>query len=212
MENTNQKRQTATITNIQTINQGTYKKEEGWDPNYIITKSGHKLFRVNLIATVISVKLNESNQVMVIDDGVDQIEVRNFDENINLENFKPQDIVLIIGKPREYGTIYIAPEIIKIIQNPLWIKVRSLQLKQEENYPAVKKQFEVEKEQVSKPSVDFSKINNEELLDIIREMDSGDGVDIDELLQKVQNETLISEMIRQGDIFEIRPGRIKILE
>ena len=48
-ENTNQKRQIAYKASIKDITLGEYFVEEGWNPNYILTDSGRKLARVNLI-------------------------------------------------------------------------------------------------------------------------------------------------------------------
>jgi len=52
------------------------------------------------------------------------------------------------------------------------------------------------------------------LLNTIRNLDKGDGVDIEELLKlKGENsESLISTLLKEGELFELKPGRIKVLE
>ncbi len=49
-----QKRQIACKARIADLINGQYVKEEGWTPNYIITKQGKHISRINLIGTVIS--------------------------------------------------------------------------------------------------------------------------------------------------------------
>lgn len=50
--------------------------------------------------------------------------------------------------------------------------------------------------------------------EIIKELDSGDGADIDEIVLKSEideTEKIIDNLLRDGEIYEIRPGRVKLL-
>ena len=46
-----QERQVAVKTSIKEIKEGEYKVEEGWTPNYLLTKKGEKIILGNLINT-----------------------------------------------------------------------------------------------------------------------------------------------------------------
>jgi len=125
-----QKRQIAYKARIADLINGGYVKEEGWTPNYIITKQGKHISRINLIGTVIS-KTEEGSeyQSLVVDDGSGTISLRLFEKNDNVKNIEIGDVVLLIGRPREYGSEkYIVPEIIKKINNKKWIDVRKIEL------------------------------------------------------------------------------------
>jgi RPA family protein len=53
------------------------------------------------------------------------------------------------------------------------------------------------------------------IISMIREMDKGEGVFIDDILQKSDcedTEKIILNLQKEGDIFEIRPGKVKVLE
>jgi hypothetical protein len=53
----------------------------------------------------------------------------------------------------------------------------------------------------------------EVLVGKIRELDTGTGAQIDDLLPLLPDaEKYIRTLIEEGEIFEIRPGRLKILE
>ncbi len=70
-----QKRQVAFKVRIKDIIDGKYIVEEGWQPNYIITCSGEKISRVNIIGTIV-LKSDEENlnyKSVVLDDGTGKI-------------------------------------------------------------------------------------------------------------------------------------------
>ena len=50
---------------------------------------------------------------------------------------------------------------------------------------------------------------------MIRNMDTGDGVAFEDVIEKSKNpdtEKIINTLLANGDVFEIRPGRLKVLE
>lgn len=130
MENKTQQinRQTAYIVNADEIRNSTYTKSPGeWDPNYL-TIRGRQVGRVNLMGVVISVS-NDTPVSFTLDDGTGNINVRIFDTNDF--PFMPEvgDMVMVIGKPREYNEEnYVVPEIIKEIKDETWMEVRKKQL------------------------------------------------------------------------------------
>jgi RPA family protein len=225
-----QKRQVACKARISELIEGEYVKEEGWNPNYIRTKRGRNISRVNLIAAVISVNDEENYQSVLVDDGSARISLRTFEKNEMLNNLEVGDVVLVIGRPREYGAEkYIVPEIIKKIENKKWIDVRKLELEIEgkkEKYEEPKKYNEkpekIEREEIveeieEKPEKKYDdKGNKHEIVyNTVKNLDKGNGADIDEVIKKSEikeAEEIIKRFMMEGEMFEIKPGKIKILE
>ncbi len=209
-----QKRQTAFIVRISDILSGSYIKEEGWQPNYI--KLGDKrVSRVNIIATVISKPEEEPFKTMVVDDGA-RISVRSFEENDLFKSIEIGDIILIIGRPREYSEQkYIMPEIIRKVDEK-WAEVRKLQLHMLWPEPAYNQEEEKEHEEIVKPQEEnIMDPNMQHIFGIIKELDAGDGADFEAVVSKadvLNPERTIKTLLEQGEIFELRPGKLKVLE
>jgi len=195
------KRQVAFKVKINEILNGEYKKEDGWQPNYLITEYG-KISRVNVIAVLVS--KNEDEKSFMLDDGSGKIAMRTF-ENKNFD-VDVGDIVLAIGRPREWNfQKYIMPEIIKRMKDKRWVEVRKLEL--EERKKIKKSYIEVKEEVVLSP---YQKI-----LDLINVLDSGEGADFQDVLIKSKindGEKILNNLLEQGEVFEVRPGKLKILE
>lgn len=97
------------------------------------------------------------------------------------------DPILVIGRPRTYNNqVYILGEIIKKI-DPAWIQVQKQQ---------------------KRPNTKQTAINT------IRELDSGEGADYTQVITKIgdKGEELITHLLATGELFETRPGKLKILE
>lgn len=212
------KREVATKTKIKEIIGGKYIKEEGWKPNYILTLDGNIITRVNLIGTIISnPTIEENNQNLTLDDGSGKVMLRSFENGVLLSKCVLGDVINVIGKPREYlGSKYIIPEIIKKIKNNKWLEVRKKELeikeKQNINKPKTK---ETKKEESFEEMVVEEENDTDKIISLIKELDGGGGVLIDEVIEKSQNqcsEKIINSLIEQGDVFEVQPGKIKILE
>ncbi len=215
-----QKRQIACKVRISDLTNGKYVKEEGWTPNYIITKQGKHISRINLIGTVISKNESEQNyQSLTIDDGSGSISLRAFEKNEAINNTEIGDIIIVIGRPREYGSEkYIVPEIIKKNNNKKWIDVRKIELeienfKTREDKP--EKEVKVVVEKISKEKTEKLINNPHTVYEAVKELDLGQGVDIDDIIKKTgikEAEEIIKKFLREGEMFEISPGKIKILE
>ncbi len=190
------KRQTAFKVSIKDMLNGKYVKDEGWQPNYVLVNNV-RVSRVNLIAVVVEKKEEEC----FLDDGSGKISVRKFD-NAPF-NFEIGSVVLVIGKIREYfGNRYIIPEIIKNIENKKWIDVRIAELKLNE-IDILDAPFH--------PNENYSG----KIIEFLKEQDSKGGVDINVVVDFIGNdntEEIISNLIKEGEIFEIRPGKLKILK
>ncbi|MEM3127333.1 MAG: hypothetical protein QW331_04690 [Candidatus Woesearchaeota archaeon] len=196
------KREVAVKTNIKSILSGKYVKQEGWEPNYVEIDE-NRISRVNIIATVIE-KIPE-NKTIVVDDGSGKIGLRSFDDDSFLNKVESSDVVLIIGRPREFNNEkFIVLEIVKKI-DPKWLKVRKLELKN-------KTQEKIKEIETSEEDIEENVSVIEQMIKKIREKDKGKGVDVEILINNQDDEKLIEDMISDGIIFEIKPGVIKILE
>lgn len=235
MAEQNQQRQVAVKSRIADILGGEYVKDEGWNPNYILARDGRKISRVNLLGTVVSVPTVEVNyRSVMLDDGSAKISVRSFDETDVFRNIALGDVVFIIGRPRQYGTeIYLMPEIVKKVQNKLWIEVRKLELEKAarpaaEN-PAAPAEEQTEESSAGENAGDEADGKEPEESDapaeepssqqkvygIIKELDKGDGVEFEAVIEKSgcrDAEKIVSRLLKEGEIFELGKGRLKVLE
>ncbi|MCK5854229.1 MAG: hypothetical protein KAG56_03340, partial [Sulfurovaceae bacterium] len=54
-------------------------------------------------------------------------------------------------------------------------------------------------------------IDPEEVIKQIKILDKGDGADYEDVLNKVKDEKMIQMLLEDGEIFEIKPGKLKLL-
>ena len=204
------KRQIAFKVRIKDLVNGRYVKEEGWEPNYIITKQEKKISRINLIGIIVAKNddINTNYEGVILEDGSGKISIREFKENKVLKNVEIGNIVMVIGRPREYGTEkYIVPEIVKKIENEKWVALRKIELEIENS--------KEEKEEVQEEIIEEKEMPlSQKIYTWIKEKDSGEGIEISELIKKHGDgsEKIIKRFLVEGEIFEIKPGRIKVLE
>jgi len=215
-----QKRQVAYKVRINDILKGEYVKEEGrWSPNYVKV-GGKKVSRVDVMAVVVSKEsLENSNyQNVIIDDGSGKIAIRSFEENNNFDNVSIGDLVLVIGRPREYlNDKYIVSEILKKVENPLWVEVRKLELVNDKvdagKHISSETQEGVVKNEVVEEAIEED--TNTKIFNLIKEIDNGGGADTQDVITKSnveRAEDIIKQLLEQGEVFEIKPGKLKILE
>jgi RPA family protein len=208
-----QKRQIAYKVKINDILKGEYIKEEGeWVPNYVQV-GDKKVSRVNLMAVVVSKQdqENPSNKSLLIDDGSGKISIRSFEENGNWDSINVGEFVLVIGRPREYfNEKYIVSEILKKVDDPLWAEIRKLEFEDKNEPKEVSEPETIEVKE--EPIVEDI---NKKIFDLIKNIDSGEGADTQEVITKSKidkAEGIITSLLEQGEVFEIKPGKLKILE
>lgn len=228
---------------IQELEEGKYIEDKEQNPNYIIIGENKKIFRINVIAALVHKESRGSITSILIDDGTGKIVLRMFEENKAALNLEVGDVVQIIGKIRIFNQEkYIFPEIIKKT-NPSWLKIRSLELqknrksvkKEEKNVQKIEtKNNEIKKEIVKeiilppkitqniKPFEEVSEeieendplLPYEKLSKLIAQLDKGDGVMIEEIIEKStleKTEEFIEKMLENGDIFQNMPGKVRLL-
>ena len=222
-------RQTAKIASVEELLTGDYVTQEGWKPNYIQTKS-RKLTRVNLIGIIID---KPNPYELLIDDGSGTILVSDFNHSKNTSNSKVAQGALIIGRPRKVGDqTFIAAEAIQtkqIQENPLWLVKRKEELKEiqeskqiDDEYTAVdveevedNQEVVVSEDDVSNEEEQIStELTDDELIKFIKQKDTGDGCLIEDIIEHFGEEAdnTILTLIAMGEVYEIKPGRIKVLE
>ncbi len=203
---TSAKRQTAYKVSVKDLLTGSITEGTEWQPTQLSTR-GRTISRVNVIALLVS---NEG-QTMIIDDGTGTIRVRHFSEQTTREDLTPGDVVQVIGKIREYNDErYISPEILTQT-NEKMMTLRKLEL-EKEMLETKQDDTSIPEEQIieEEPMTDAMQIRT-----LIKQLDQGNGADIDEIERKSEfqnTQELINSLLKHGEIFEVRPGRLKVLE
>ncbi len=208
------KRQVAHKIRVADILNNRYVKAEGWLPNYIAVGE-IKVSRANIIGVIVSKSTQENDENshnFILDDGTGRIPLRFFEHGKDIE---VSDIVNVIGRPREFGSDrYIVPEILKKVTDSRWIEIRKMELalKKHDTQPKVElsSHTTTEVEELSEDENPSTKI-----ISIIKKLDSGAGADFQEISVKFitgNPEEYIKKLLEQGDIFEVKPGRYKVLE
>ena len=201
----NQKRLVSYKVSINNLLKGLYIKEEGWTPNYIKI-NGLNVSRVNILGTVVLREDQEKYSSIMLDDGSGKIQIRSFDNNNIFQDISISDSVLIIGRIREFNNErYIIPEIARKIDQK-WLKVRQIEIKNSK--PAVNEEPETTAEEIVSDSPTTL------VYSLIKELDRGQGAEIEEVLQKSKvsdAEKIIDNLLKEGEIFKTSPGRVKVL-
>jgi RPA family protein len=187
---------------IQELLGGEMQAGEGVEPNTLITSRGN-VNRVSIIGVIIQ-KEELPVSSITIDDSTGQITVRSFDRKIP---YGIGTVVHTIGRPRVYqGNVYITAEAVTKV-DPQWAEYRKLEL----GNVLHSTQPQKEEVAVTEPKVE-SKV--ERVLELITKLDDGAGADIDQviLMSKLpEAEQIIEQLLLHGDIFELRPGKVKVL-
>ena len=207
LEKTFQKRQIAYKARVSDILNCSFSKDE-LSAGYI-KLNGLNVSRVNVIANIVYKSGDDQNyNSALIDDGTGKILLRTF-ENTNLfAKADVGDVVLVIGKIREYNNErYILPEIVRKLEKFEWMNLRKIELK--DNV------IEQAKEPVNEAVEESAKNIGEEIYLLIKKFDDGDGAAIEDVIKESNNpdaEKIISRLLENGDVFEIKPGKLKVLE
>ena len=205
-----QRRQIARKLWIKDLLLGTYVKEEGMKPNYIALQDQSKVSRVNLMGVVVSTN-PESMPTITLDDGSGRVTIRAFEPHAGMAAVQVGDPILIIGKPREFSKeIYVLPEIVRKITDLTWLEVRKHELNRNPLQPMLP-----EPGTVIEVVKDDAFVFTENVLKAIRSLDEGPGADTQSVIEHLgvrEAEKTIQFLLQSGDIFEVSPGRLKVLE
>lgn len=178
-----------------------------------------KIYRLNLMATVIDKEKIGSITNFSIDDGTGIINLRFFVEEIIIDLLNIGETILIIGKLRQYNQEkYVAPEIVRKI-DPLWLKARKIELKKEKKRGIKTELVRTESSIIVEEDINEADEKNEvlpteKIIQLIKKLDHGDGVPIEAVLENSylnDAEQILERMLKNGDIFQIMPGKVKVL-
>jgi len=187
--------------------------------------------RVSILGTIVMKFIGDDRRYgfFILDDGTETIRVRSFEDTVGLiDKANVGDIVDVVGRIRKYDNeIYVIPEIVKRIEDPNFELLRKLELmSQDKRFGAVVKKEDVyplpEPQQASNSTggetveEDVVESPKQKVIKLIRELDKGDGANSESLISKSgldKNvvENIINDMMNDGDIFEPRAGKIKLL-
>lgn len=207
-------RDTALKVRIKDITNGELKKGKSEWESYLLTPLNEEAGRVRVLATIVSKFKSDDGKygVLTLDDATDTITSRAFDEGVQLiDSTREGDIVDVIGRVREYeDEKYINVESISKIADPNWELVRKLELamKLKRLGGGTEAQRELAEEEASGENP------RSIVIDIIEEMDEGDGVKYVQLMDETglddkKLEEIITELMEEGEIYEPKIGKFK---
>jgi RPA family protein len=217
-EQESQARQVAYKVPIVSLLKNEFIQQEGWNPNYIKINE-NQVSRINLIATVIDKQATESLITLTLDDSTSTIQARAFNEDVKkATDINIGDPILLIGRPRKYNEqIFVTIEVIKKV-DPLWTKVRKLELQKNFNLNPVEETTVIQETPTPPVETAGSSLNEsgDKILNLIKDLDDGDGADLNQVILKSgltesQAQPVIEELIKLGEVYEPKPSKIKIL-
>jgi len=215
--------------------------KENLNPSYIITPFGEKISRVNSVATVVEKFMSSDGNYasVTLDDSSETVRAKVFKDSVGLfSGIEKGDMILIVGKVKEYnGEIYINSEVASKIKNPNEENLRKLEILQklirqkilaeeirnlaenvseEEVLTYAKEKYNLDRESVQyiiqskKQEVDYKP----KVLEIIKNLDKDDGVEVGklfEILDLPENiiERTINDLLSSGELFEPSLGRLR---
>ena len=218
-------RQTAFILWAAELNNKPFVKQESeFSPSYI-DFGNKKVSRINIIAVVTQKTQKDNFASITLDDGSAQIRAKTWNDDVKkLEPIKIGDVILLIGKLREYNDeLYIVPEIIRQQSYNMFL-LRQLSILNESGKPTNVEEPEIEgfetqayQENYNKPREEkiYSESKRQKILDMISSLDTETGANINHVvsssgLPEDEAGSIIDELLQEGEIFKISQDRIKI--
>jgi len=198
-------------TRIKDITGGRYVAQEGFNPNYVLTKYGLRLSRVRILATVVDKFISEGGKFasVTLDDGTDTIRVKVFNAVSMYDNIGVGSEVDVIARVKEYqGEIYLAPEIINVADDSNMQLLRELELRQQDREVEGKRKIILEHQKQTSDMSELERLmherygiqpeevesmlqvheepqdnRKEEVLKLVEKLDDGNGCDYADLIK-----------------------------
>ena len=150
--------------------------------------------------------VDKQDKLLIVDDGTGNIPIRFFDNN-EMPNVEIGQPVQVIGRVSEHEKIkFITGQAVAKVAIE-WLKVRKEEVERKEIVEQKKAEEEPMKE------VTHSYNIKDDLIEKIKNMDPGEGVEVTTLVEGSQEkENAIKSLLEEGEIFEIVPGKVKVLE
>ena len=162
-------------------------------PSVILLEDNTSVQRVRIYGIVVS------TDELVIDDGTGSILVRSFDKTFNVPI---GETILAIGKPRIYNNEhYLLGELVKRVE-PKWVELARKQ--HPYAFPSSPASAPVQTEHPPTQSA----------ITLVKMLDTGEGADYNLIIEKLgeKGEEIVIHLLAVGELFETRPGRLKVLE
>jgi RPA family protein len=219
---------------ISELGSGPYVKQEGFNPNYVEIK-GKQVSRVQILGTVVGTFTSDDGNygAITLDDGSDTIRAKAFGPDVvKIKNAEVGQLVRFVGKVKEYNDErYLAPDFATKVDDPNWVTVWKLELGDApeavkataEPMPETTPAQTLAETQVKKVSAqdttEQSSAGSEDLpnfAEIIAKLDTGDGAEIDKViaeskLDESEAKLHIVDLLKQGEVYEPRKGKLKVL-
>ena len=200
---------------IHTINSAEVTKdnEERWR---LIAANGSSIFRVWIVGVVTEKYEGQNNYLgMKIEDGSGALLVKSWDGQ--MDSFSQWDKVEILGQIQiseqdEKVDVFITPDIIENIEDDNWFiyhKLKIVQQSQHDDTEFTVKSAVVEGIDLGVASLEDLKTK---LKKLVKQLDKGSGVTIDEIVGKLSNideaqiYDAITELLESGEFFEPQVG------
>ena len=225
VQNNAYERLPAVKVDILSIKEGDFIEDKGeLRPNYVKTRFGY-VSRVNIIGIIVSADVNSVS--LMIDDGTGSIHINcSFARNqdiLHRKKMKEGDCVIVVGRPRRYDDdTYIAAEVINTLENISWLKYRKEEIReQEESGVFFKPSDDIQDVKPDEEEINSDEDDKKDVYEIVQRViqnnDLGEGVDRQLIENELKNYNivrageLLTRLLEQGDLFELRPGKIKLL-
>lgn len=203
---------------------GNYSRGEGqFDAGYV-DFNGKKISRVNLICGVVDKLSGEGYSSLTLDDGSGTIQLKAWAEDVNIFlGVDIGDLVLVVGKVKDYNNSrYVVPEVVRKMDNPLWLKVRKQELVKEYGKPrsvgtTINSNFDEKNEEalnIIEEKIQDKSSLRETVLSLVESLDTGEGVELDRVIGEsgmAEAKNIVQELVNDGEVFEFKKGRFRLV-
>ena len=237
-----QERQTAKIVAIKDLITGTYVKTPGeFTPNYVQTRYREQVARANVIGIVIgknqtAITIDDGSEritarsfeAMPVMEAIaigDIVEVIGRPREFNNTVYLLPEIIKKVKNTKMIEWRMLELHMIEKKREKEGIKE---QLFEQEKVFRIDQQPQIEKmseEKIVEEVVDGDKTDNpkkkineknpfEKFVEVVKKNDKGDGADIETVIAQFlgDGEKLLKILLEEGEVFEMKPGKIKVLE
>lgn len=235
-------RNTAVKVSVHALLQASFQKGEGWESTKAVIPSGKELMRANMIGIVVAkeehgIMINDGSGTLLarnfeqstiftpleVGDTVLVIgKPRLYQDQkyLAVENCKKISQHWLDVRKKELEKEHAQSEVKQETKS----KTNEIKKESEINKEMKKEiaeintnnaQQEVEEQELEIPKNVAPSLHAKTVYDLIKSLDQGDGASYEEVVKQADNdkaEKMINTLLQEGDIFEIRPGKLKVLE
>jgi len=214
-------------------------------PSYVITPLGEKVSRVNLVGTVTDVFVSEDGNYgsVTFGDGTASLRAKVFGEGVKLiKDVAAGNLVLVVGKVKEFGDeVYVNAEIVRRLEDQNYENFRKLEMlkklneqkkvvddirrlvdemSEEELEEYASKKYGMDAESIKVVRENLKVVEEVDykpkILEIIKSMDMGDGVEVGKVFEVVDLpervvENAVNDLLGSGALYEPTPGKFKVV-